>query len=161
MPRAKDPEHDEIEARLQQTIAEYKKRQNKDPNDNKSSIRHITKDFNILHKTLEDCLKGRVVHNQVHESLMHLTINEEKKLVHWITTFTQHDYAPRYITVHELMEIIRNRCVRGVNDDDIQFVNYDIFDKDWVPHFMSCHSQFISARWKLIEVARVKDVSVK
>ena len=53
---------------------------------------------------------------------MHLIIDEEKELVHWITTLTQHGYAPRYRTVRELAEIIRNRRVLGVNDDDVQLV---------------------------------------
>ena len=92
---------------------------------------------------------------------MHLTIQEEKELAHWITTLTQHDYAPRYHTVRELTEIIRNRCVFGVNDDDVQLVNYEPFGKDWTPRFMSYHPQLKSARMKLIETARVKDVSLK
>ena len=99
MPCTKDSEHAETKARLQQAIGEYKKRQKKNPNDNKSSVRRVAKDFNIPRKTLKGRLKGRVAHNQAHESLMHLTINEEKELVHWITTLTQHGYAPRYRTV--------------------------------------------------------------
>jgi hypothetical protein len=138
MPRAKDPERAETEARLQQAIAEYKKRQKKNPNENKSSIiRRVAKDFNIPRKTLEGRLKGCVAHNPAHESLMHLTINEEKELVHWITTLIQHGYAPRYTTIRELAEIIRNRPIRSVNGDDIQLVNYDTFGKDWVP--ILCH----------------------
>jgi len=161
MPRAKDPERAETEARLQQAIAEYQKRQKKDPKDSKSSIRRVAKDFNVLRQTLKGRLNGRIAHNQAHESLMHLTINEEKELVHWITTLTQRGYAPRYSTVRELAEIIRNRRVHGVNDDNVQLVNYDAFGKDWVPRFMSRHPQLVSARRKLIEAARVKDVSVE
>ena len=48
-------------------------------------------------------------------------------MVHWITTHRQRGYAPRYRTV----EIIRNRCVIGVNDEDIQLVNYNEFGKYW------------------------------
>ena len=58
-------------------------------------------------------------------------------------------------------EIIRNRRVCGVNDDDVQLVNYDAFGKDWVHRFMSRHPQLASARRKLIEAARVKDVSIE
>ena len=88
MSHAKDSEHTETEARLQQAIAEYKKRQKKDPKDSKSSIRGVAKDFNVPHQTLSGRLNGRAARNQAHESLMHLTINEEKELVHWITTLT-------------------------------------------------------------------------
>jgi len=92
---------------------------------------------------------------------MHLTINEEKELVHWIITLTWRGYAPRYKIVRELAEIIRNERVRGITDDEVQLVNYDAFGKAWVSHFMSRHPQLARARRKLIEVTRVKDVSVE
>ena len=47
---------------------------------------------------------------------MHLTIQEEKELTHWITTLTQHGYASRYRTVCELAEIIPNPHIFSVND---------------------------------------------
>ena len=47
MPRPKDPERAETEARLQQAIAEYKKRQKQAPKDSKSSLRLVATDFNI------------------------------------------------------------------------------------------------------------------
>jgi hypothetical protein len=53
------------------------------------------------------------------------------------------------------------RASFGVNDDDVQLVNYEPFGKDWAPRFMSRHPQLNSARMKLIEAARVKDVSVE
>ena len=160
MSHAKDSEHTETEARLQQAIAEYKKRQKKDPKDSKSSIRRVAKDFNVPHQTLSGRLNGRAARNQAHESLMHLTINEEKELVYWIITLTRRGYAPQYKTVRELAEIIRNERVRSINDE-VQLVNYDTFGKAWVSRFMSRHPQLARARRKLIEAARVKDVSVE
>ena len=62
---------------------------------------------------------------------MHLTHQEEKELVHWVTTLTERGYAPRYRTVQGLAELIRNR---RVNDEDVQLVNYEEFGKDWVVH---------------------------
>jgi len=53
MPPAKDPERAETEARMQEAIAEYEKTKKKDPQDRKSSVRRVAKDFNIPHKTLE------------------------------------------------------------------------------------------------------------
>jgi hypothetical protein len=79
---------------------------------------------------LELRIDGRLPRNKAHEELMHLTIQEEKELAHWITTLTQHGYVPWYRTVHELAEIIRNRCLWC---DDVQLVNYEQFGKDWVP----------------------------
>ena len=60
-----------------------------------------------------------------------------------------------------MAEILRNRRVLGVNDDDIQLVHYNAFGNDWVTHFMSRYPQPASARRKLIEAARIKDVSVE
>ena len=157
MPRAKDPERAETEARLQQAITEYK-RQKQAPNDRKSSLWCVATDFNVSRDTLKTRINGRLPRNKAHE-LMHLTIQEEKELAHWITTLTQHGYAPWYHTVWELAEIIRNRCVIGINDDDIQLVAYEEFGRDWVAHFMAHHPQLESAWRKLIEAARIKDVS--
>jgi hypothetical protein len=104
---------------------------------------------------------GKLPGNQAHEQLMHLTKAEDKELVHWITTVTPCGYAPRYRTVRELAEIIRNRLVRSVNDENVQLVNYDEISRHWVARFMSRYLQLESARRKCIEAARIKDVSVE
>lgn len=98
---------------------------------------------------------------QAQEQLMDLTIREEQELVHWITILTQRGYAPRYRTIRELAEIIRHRRVLGIHDDDIQLVTYHAFGQDWVNRFMQRYPQLISARMKLIDAARIKDVSVE
>ena len=51
MSPAKDSEHAEAEARLQQAIAEYQERQKNAPKDSKSSLRRVAKDFNISRLT--------------------------------------------------------------------------------------------------------------
>jgi hypothetical protein len=106
-------------------------------------------------------LDGRLPRNKVHEYTMHLTHQEENELVHWITILTDRGYAPRYRTIRELAGLIRNRCDVGINNEDTQLVNYEEFGKDCVPHFMSRHLQLASARRKLIEAARIKDVSAE
>ena len=138
----KDPESAEKEMRLQQAVAAYKKKQKMSQ---KVSLQHIAKDFDVPRQTLKDRLDGKPPRNKAHEDSMHLTNIEETELVHWITTLTQHGYAPRYCTVQELAEIIRNRCVIGINDDDIQLVAYEEFGRDWVAHFMAHHPQLESA----------------
>ena len=122
MTRPKDPESAEKEARLQQAIAAYRKQQKKSK---KVFLRRIAKDFNVPRQSIQNHLDGKLPRNHAHEQLMHLTIEEEKELVHWITTLTIRGYAPRYCTVRELAEIIRNRRVYTVNDDDIQLITYD------------------------------------
>jgi hypothetical protein len=80
MTRLKDPDRAEREARLQQAITEYKKRQEEDPKDSKSSLRRVAKDFGVPRQTLKDRLDGKPPRfiNKAHEELMNLTIQEEK-----------------------------------------------------------------------------------
>jgi hypothetical protein len=158
MTRAKRRESAEMEARMQQAIAMYRKTKE---NTRTASVRAIARQFDVPRSTLQDRLDGKVARNQAHEELMHLSKVEEAELVHWITTLTQRGYAPRYRTVRELAEIIRNQRVRGVNDDYIQLVNYDSIGRDWVARFLSRHPELESARRKCIEAARIKDVSVE
>jgi hypothetical protein len=134
MTRPKDPESAEKEERLQQAIAEYQKRKKKS---SKISVLGVAKEFNVPRQTLQDRLDGRLPCNKAHEYAMHLTHQGENELVHWITTLTERGYAPRYRTIRELAGLIRNRRVVGINDEDIQLVNYEEFGKDWVPRFMS------------------------
>jgi Tc5 transposase DNA-binding domain/helix-turn-helix, Psq domain len=158
MTRAKCPESPEKDARMQQAIAAYKKKQK---GSEKASVRAIAKEFEVPRSTLQDRLDGKLARNQAHKPLMHLTKVEETELVHWITTISQRGYAPRYHTIRELAEIIRDQRVLGVNDDDVQLVNYDSIGRNWVSRFLSRHPELKSARRKCIEAARIKDVSVE
>ena len=158
MTRPKNPESASSEAQLQLAIAEYRKKQK---NGDKASVRGIAKDFHVPWQRLQDRLNGKVERNKAHEHAMNLSNGEEKELIHWITTLTQRGYAPRYRTVRELAEIIRQRRVASVNEEDIQLINYDQFGRDWGARFLSRHPQLESARRKCIEAARIKDVSVK
>jgi len=161
MSPAQDSERAEAEARLQQAITEYQERQKNAPKDSKSSLRRVDKDFNISWYTLKRRLDESLSRNKAQESSMNLSNLEEKELVHWIITLIQHDYVSRYRTVRELMKIIRNQRVSDVNDDNVQLVIYDIFDRDWVCRFISRHFELASVRKKLIEATRIKDVSIK
>ena len=59
------------------------------------------------------------------------------------------------------MEIIRNQYVYGVNDENIQLMNYDHIGRNWVAHFLSYHPELESVRRKYIEATRIKDMSVE
>jgi Tc5 transposase DNA-binding domain len=111
--------------------------------------------------SIQNRLNGVCPRNKAQEQSMNRTNIEETELVHWITTLTQRGYAPRYRTVRELVEVIRNRRVIGVNDEDIQLAKYNEFGKAWVTRFMTCHKRLEGARRKCIGAARIKDVSVE
>ena len=127
MTRGKCRQSAENESRMQQAIVAYRNRQK---SSGTASVRTIAKEFNVPRSTLQARLDGRLARNQAHEQLMHLTKVEETELVHWITILTQRGYAPRYRTLRELAEIIRNQRVRGINDNDIRLVNYDPIGRD-------------------------------
>ena len=154
MTRRKNTESVAVEARIQEAIQALKK-------NSKYKLRTAAKDFDVPRSTLKDRFHGKKPRNKAHEDDMNLTHHEETELVHWITTLTARGYAPRYRTVQELAELIRNRRVFGVNDATIQLVTYESFGRDWVARFMSRHPQLESARRKCIEAARIKDVSVE
>src|SRR5437763_6910221 len=154
MTRPKNSESVETEARIQKAIQAMKKY-------SKSKPRKAARDFDVPRSTLQNRVNGKKARSKAHKNTMNLTHHEESELVRWITMFTTRGYAPRYRTVRELAELIRNRRIFGVNDETIQLVNYESFSRDWVSHFMSCHPQLESARRKCIEAARIKDVSVE
>src|SRR5437764_3498678 len=60
-----------------------------------------------------------------------------------------------------MAENIRKQCVCGVNDDDIQLVEYEDFGKDWVARFMSRYPELETIYRKGIEAACIKDVTVE
>ena len=154
MTRPKNSERVKAEARIQEAIKAMK-------NDKKYTLCQAARDFNIPRSTLQHRVNGTKPRNKAQEDRMNLTHNEESELAQWITTLTGRDYAPRYNTVRELAEIIRNRRVKGINDESIQLVNYEPFGRDWVARFLSRHPHLESARRKLIDAARIKDVSVE
>ena len=157
MTRPKNQESTKTEARLQQAITAYKENKNNP----KVSLQSVARDYDVPRQTLKDHLDRKQPRNKAQENTMQLTHAEEKELVRWITTLTECGYAPRYRTVRELAEIIRNRRVCGINDDSIQLVNYGKLSKDWVTRFMSCHPQLASVCRKCIEASRIKDISVE
>src|SRR5579862_2527064 len=152
MTRPKNPESTEEEARIQDAIRAIRK-------NSKLKLRKAARDFKVPRSTLQNHVNGKKPRNMAHKDCMHLTHNEESELVQWITKLTECGYAPRYQTVQELAEIIRNRRVFGVNDETSQLVHYEPFGRDWVPRFLAHHPQLQSARRKCIEAARIKDVS--
>lgn len=152
MTRPKNSESTAKEARIQRAIRAMKK-------NSKLKLRKAARDFKVPRSTLQNRVNGKKPRNMAHENCMHLTHIEESELVRWITQLTERGYAPRYQTVQELAEIIRNRRVFGVNDETSELVRYEPFGRDWVPRFLARYPQLQSARRKCIEAARIKDVS--
>ena len=119
MTRRRVQESVEKEARLQEIIAEYQKRQKKS---NKISLNRVAKDFNVPRQTLKDRLDGKLPRNKVHEELMHLINEEEKELVHYITILIERDYTPRYRYYIDFYRFIINNIADSFYPIDLFFV---------------------------------------
>ena len=96
------------------------------------SLRAAANHYKVSRSTLTACLNGRQPRNKAHESEQILTHPEEKELVWWITQLTSVGYPPRYITVKEMAEEIRKRCVISINSADIELVSYSPIGQLWV-----------------------------
>ena len=118
--------------------------------------------FSVPRRTLYNRVNGNLKpRNQAHESDQNLTHAEEKELVQWITRLTLTGYAPRYETLRQLAEIIRERRIKKTDDGDceLQIKVYDPIGKDWVPRFIQRHPELASVRPRSIDSIRIKDTS--
>ena len=118
----------EKEALLQEAITAVKNGQ--------YTCHTAAKEFGVPRRTLYDCVNsGKKPRNLAHERDQNLTHAEEKELVRWITRFTISGYPPRYDTLRELAEIIRERCI-NLNSSEVQVKVYDKIGKEWVLRFL-------------------------
>ena len=98
--------------------------------------------------------------NQAHEHDQNLTHAEEKELVRWITLLTISGYPPRYETLRQLVEIIRERRVK-TSDGEVPLKVYDKIGKEWVPRFLRRHPELSSVHPRSIDAVRIKDCSLE
>ena len=101
---------------------------------------------------------GKKPRNQAHEDNQNLTNTEEAELVRWITRLTASGYAPRYETLRQLAEIIRERRVK-TNSGEIPVKVYDPIGKEWVPRFIQRHPELASIRLRSVDASRIKAAS--
>jgi hypothetical protein len=147
----KNPEATDNEARLQEVIATVL---NKEYTCYSAAIA-----FNVPRQALYYHVKGtRKACNQAHKHNQILTHVEEKELVQWITLLTISKYPPRYATLRQLAEIIRERRIKKTGDE-IQIIVYDNIGEQWVRRFLTRHPELASVRPRSIDVVRVKGTS--
>ena len=116
--------------------------------------------FGVPRRTLYNRVNGNMKpRNQAYETNQNLTHVEEKELVRWITRLTITGYAPRYETLRQLAEIIRERRVKQMDDGEVQVKVYDKIGKDWVPRFIQRHPELASVRLRSIDSVRIKDTA--
>jgi len=136
MTRRNQPNRAEKEARMQEALASVRSGQY-----NRSQA---ARTFNIPSQTLYDRMNGALSRPLAQEQLQLLSHAEEKELVRWITRLTITGYSPRYATLREMAEEIRQRRVRNINDESGTYVEYSRIGKDWVKRFLRRHSELSS-----------------
>ena len=152
MTRPKNPEAAEREARLQEAITAVL--------NNEYTCHTAATVFNVPRRTLYDRVKGnKKPRNQAHEPNQNLTHMEERELVRWITRLTISGFPPRYATLQQLAEIIRNRRVKEAGDGEVQVTVFNKIGEQWVRRFIARHSELSSIRPRSIDVSRLKDPS--
>jgi len=60
-----------------------------------------------------------------------------------------------------MAEEIRKRCVKGINEEGMQLVEYDPIGRDWVRRFISRYPELASITPRSIDAVRIKDISVE
>lgn len=151
MTRPKNEAAAENEAKLQEAVAAVL--------DNKHTCHSAAIAFDVPRSTLYDRVKyGKKPRNQAHEDDQNLTHAEEAELVRWITRLTISGYAPRYETLRQLAEIIRERRVK-TDEGGVSVKVYDPIGKEWVPRFIQRHPELASVRLRSIDATRMKAAS--
>ena len=112
--------------------------------------------FNIPPQTLSDRVKGASSRSLAQEQLQLLSHAEEKELVRWITRLTVTGYSPRYPTLREMAEEIRQRRVRNINTESSIYVEYPSIGKGWVKRFLRRHPELSSVTIRTIDASRIK-----
>jgi hypothetical protein len=151
MTRPKNLQAVETEARMREALAAVRRGPH---NPNSATI-----EFKVARQTLYDRVNGKLPRNQAHEQDQILSTTEEKELVRWITRLTRTGYPPRHATLREMAEEVRNRRAKQINDGSIQLTNYDPIGQQWIPRFLSRHSELSSMIARSIDAPRVKDTS--
>jgi len=151
MTRPKDLAAAEKEAQLQEAISAVKA--------NLYTCHAAAIAFNVPRRTLYDRVNGgKKPRNLAHEGDQNLTHDEERELVRWITRLTITGYPPRYETLRQLVEIIRERRIKP-GGDEVSVKVYDKIGRDWISRFLQRHSELKSVRPRSIDAARIKAAS--
>ena len=109
----------------------------------------------LLYNHVKENKKSR---NLTHEVDQNLIQSKEKKLVSWITYLTITDYPSQYQTLQEMAEEISKRCVKDINENDMQLIEYDNIGRDWVQYFLQCHSELENVKPWFIDEIRLKNI---
>src|SRR5579871_404521 len=113
----------------------------------------------VRRSTLYDRLNGAQPQNQAHEDQQILTYAEERELAEWVSYMTHLNHAPSYSMIRHMAENLLSRRVRNINDEFIEYVRYESIGEQRLIRFKRRHPYLQTIMPRLIEAARVKEMS--
>ena len=113
----------------------------------------------LSRSTIYQRLNGIQPRNQAHEDQQIFTYAEEKELAEWISYMRRLNHAPSHAMIRHMAENLLSRRVRNINDEFVQYVQYESIGERWSARFLSRHPYLQTIMPRLIEVARVKETS--
>ena len=105
--------------------------------------------------TLSRRLAGGNSRAEGKENQQNLTHAEEKALARWITQLTATGHPARHPFIREIAEEIRKHR----HSSSTTPISYPVLGDSWVPQFLNRHPTLRTTISRLIESARIKDVS--
>ena len=151
MTRSRNPDNMEKEARLQQALTAFKRKE-------LTASDAIAK-ADISRRTFFYRLTGKLPRNQAHEKEQLLSHIQEDELVRWITQLTATGYPPRHATLFEIAEIIQKKRDPVTLETTTNSIKFGAIGKQWIGRFMARHPELSSVRPRSMDMARVKDTS--
>src|SRR5271169_3313232 len=113
------------------------------------------KALQVDQKTLRRRLAGGKSRVEGKENQQNLTHAEEKALARWITQLTATGHPARHAFIQEMAEEIR----RQRHTSSAVPISYPALGDSWVPQFLNHYPNLNTTISRLIESARVKEVS--
>ena len=100
-------------------------------------------------------LAGGNSHAERKENQQNLTYAKEKALARWITQLMATGHPVRHPFIREIVEEIRKHR----HSSSTTLIFYPVLGDSWVPQFLNCHPTLRTTISRLIESARIKDLS--
>jgi hypothetical protein len=125
------------------------------------NINQAAKHFKVHHTTLGRRMEGGLSMAEAREPQQVFTIPEEKALARWITRLTAAAYPVTHALIEEMAEEIRKRCVFGINEPSIQYVEYEPLGQQWTQRFIKRPPYLATAMTHSIELARITEACPK
>jgi len=124
-----------------------------------ANVNQAARHFKLHYTTLKRRLEGGKSIAESREASQLLTIPEEHAVVRWIRRLAASGYHVTHRLIQEIAEEIRQRRLIGINEPNVQYVEYEPIGDRWTQRFLERHAHLKTAIAHSIELARVTEAS--